>query len=301
MQIFKNHDKKLTLIKEKTFKLEREIQSLFEENLEQIANLKFIKSEFKIQDYRIDTLAYDEEVKAFVIIEYKRDRNFSVIDQGMAYLNLMLSFKADFIIEYNENCQSDLQRKDIDWSQSKVIFVSPAFTNHQKQSSNFKDLPIELWEIKQFENNLLYINTIKKTKAAPNLKISQKENSTLAQVSKEIIVYDEDYHLKDLSEDILELYESFKNAILALSPNLELYPKKFYLAFKENEKNIISIRIQKKSLKLYINAKKGKLDDAKALAKDVSNVGHWATGDYEITLSDTENLEYIMSLVKQVL
>jgi len=102
MQIFSNKNSKLKILKEKPFKLEKEIQSLFEENLETISNLKFVKSEFVIKDYRIDTLAYDTEANAFVIIEYKRERNFSVIDQGITYLNLMLEYQANFIVEYNE-------------------------------------------------------------------------------------------------------------------------------------------------------------------------------------------------------
>lgn len=302
MQIFSNKNSKLNILKEKPFKLEKEIQSLFEENLETISNLKFVKSEFIIKDYRIDTLAYDTEAKAFVIIEYKRDRNFSVIDQGVTYLNLMLEYQANFIVEYNESCQENLKRNQIDWSQSKIIFISPSFTDYQKQSTNFKDLAIELWEIRRFENDLVSINPIKKSKSAPSIKkVQQTKDSALAKVTKELVVYDEDYHLKDKSDDILELYESFKNAILTLSPDLEISPKKLYLAFKQGKNNIVSIRLQNNSLKIWINAKKGNLDDPKKLTKDVSNVGHWATGDYELTVSDTKNLEYIMSLVKQLL
>lgn len=302
MQIFSNKNSKLKILKEKPFNLEKEIQSLFEENLETISNLKFVKSEFVIKDYRIDTLAYDTEANAFVIIEYKRERNFSVIDQGITYLNLMLEYQANFIVEYNESCQENLKRNQVDWSQSKIIFVSSAFTDYQKQSTNFKDLAIELWEIRRFENDLVSINPIKKSKSAPSIKkVRQAKDSALAKVTKELVVYDEDYHLKDRADDILELYESFKNAILILSPDLEISPKKFYLAFKQGKNNIVSIHLQNKSLKMWINAKKDNLDDPKKLTKDVSNVGHWATGDYELTVSDTKNLEYIMSLVKQVL
>ncbi len=80
----------ISQIKEKSFKLEKEIQKLFEQNLSTIMNLEFVKSEFQIKDKRLDTLAYDIQTNAFVIIEYKRDRNISVFDQGITYLNLML-------------------------------------------------------------------------------------------------------------------------------------------------------------------------------------------------------------------
>lgn len=44
-----------------------------------------MQSEFIIKNSRIDTLAFDEESKAFVIIEYKRERNEGVVDQGLIY------------------------------------------------------------------------------------------------------------------------------------------------------------------------------------------------------------------------
>lgn len=302
MQLFNIIHDKLNSIDEQPFKLEKDIQNLFEKNLQTISNLKFVKSEFAVKDYRIDTLAYDTEANAFVIIEYKKGSNLSVIDQGVTYLNLMLEYKANFIIEYNESCKENLKRNQIDWSQSRIIFVAPAFTEYQKQSTNFKDLPIELWEIKKFENNLISINPVKKSKSAPTISNVQKnKNSTLAKVTREIVVYDEAYHLKDHSDDVLELYDSFKNAILTLSPDLEITPQKLYIAFKRGKNNIVSIHLQNKSLKMWINAKKGFLDDPKNITKDVSQLGHWGTGDYEIIVSDSKYLEYIMSLIKQLL
>jgi hypothetical protein len=58
MQLFKNNKQTLSSLKEKPFKLEKDIQRLFEQNLESIANLKLIQSEFTIKSNRIDTLAH---------------------------------------------------------------------------------------------------------------------------------------------------------------------------------------------------------------------------------------------------
>jgi hypothetical protein len=69
---------------------------------------------------------------------------------GYAYLALLLNNKAEFILGYNEYKNQSLKRDDVDWSQSKVIFVSRQFTKYQKQAINFRDLPIELWEISKF-------------------------------------------------------------------------------------------------------------------------------------------------------
>ena len=302
MQIYRTQDQKLVELTETPFRLEKEIQSVFESNLYEFTGLEFIKSEFTIKSNRIDTLAFDPESKAFVIIEYKRDRNYSVIDQGISYLNLMLEYKADFIVEYNESQAKNLKRQDVDWSQSRIIFVSPSFTDFQKQSTNFKDLGIELWEIKRYEGGIISINPMQKTKSAPSIKQVQTESSKeIKTISKEIKQYDEDYHLADKSDDIKELYDQFRDAILNLAPDLEINAKKLYISFKRHKKNYVYIEVYKKLLRLTLNTKIGQLDDSKKLFRDMSNIGHWGVGDYQVDVSDTENLEYILSLIKQLL
>jgi len=290
-------EKKLEYIKEKPFRLEKEIQELTENNLKTIFGLEFVKSEFALNNFRIDTLAFDKEANAFVIIEYKRDKNFSVIDQGYAYLSLMLNNKADFILEFNENLDKTLKRTDVDWSQSRVLFVSPAFTNYQREAINFKDLPIELWEVKRFENTTVSYEQIQKAGAQESIKTISKSDKTIDNVAKEIKVYSEQEHLENASDEIKELYEKFKSAIQNLD-NLEIKPKKKYIAFVAG-RNVIDILPQKKALKMWINMSKGELDDTKGITRDVSTTGHWGNGDYEIQIRDDENLEYILSLVKQ--
>ena len=290
-------EKKLEYIKEKPFRLEKEIQELSENNLKTIFGLEFVKSEFTLNNFRIDTLAFDKEANAFVIIEYKRDKNFSVIDQGYAYLSLMLNNKADFILEFNENLDKTLKRTDVDWSQSRVLFVSPAFTNYQREAINFKDLPIELWEVKRFENTTVSYEQIQKAGAQESIKTISKSDKTIDNVAKEIKVYSEQEHLENVNDEIKELYEKFKSAIQNLE-NLEIKPKKKYIAFVAG-RNVIDILPQKKALKMWINMTKGELDDTKGITRDVSTTGHWGNGDFEIQIKDDENLEYILSLVKQ--
>ncbi|MCB0539738.1 MAG: hypothetical protein KDE33_19640 [Bacteroidetes bacterium] len=300
MIIYNNTGSRLVQVKEKPFKLEREIQSIFESNLQNIMGLLFVKSEFTIKNKRIDTLAYDKQTNAFIIIEYKRDKNYSVVDQGLTYLNLMLQNKAEFILTYNETLKDILHSKDVDWSQSRVAFVSPSFTDNQISASDFKDFGIELWEIKQFENNTISINTIKKSSGAPSIKPLLENSDNLKEVKENIKVYTEEDHFSNGSDYIIELYEKFKSSILNLTDGIEILPQKYYIAFKKGS-NISDIEIQKKSLKIFINAKIGTLDDPKGLVKDVSNIGHRGNGDYQIQIENDKDLEYIMSLIKQVL
>ena len=299
MALYINQTGKLKEVKEKPFKLEKDIQKVFEANLSAIMGLELVKSEFIIKNKRIDTLAYDAQACAFIIIEYKRDKNISVVDQGFTYLSLMLENKADFIVEYNESLKRSLKREDVDWSQTRVAFVSTNFTDNQVQATNFKDIAIELWEVKQFENDTIIINPIKKSNAAESIKPLTQNKEALKKVTEEIKVYTEDEHLSKSSEAIVELYEKFRQGILQLADEIEIKPKKMEIGFRKESKVFTDICILKNSLKIWINLKKGKLDDPKHLAEDVSEKGHWGNGDYQIQVDTDKDLEYIMSLIKQ--
>ncbi len=302
MQLYQSQTNKLLELVEQPFRLEREIQISFEQNLSEFTGLIFVKSEFTIKSNRIDTLAFDPESQAFVIIEYKRERNYSVIDQGVSYLNLMLEYKADFIVEYNESQNKPLKRQDVDWSQSRILFVSPSFTDFQKQSTNFKDLGIELWEIKRYQYDIISVNPLQKAKSAPSIKqVQTSDSEDIQKIAKEIVQYDEDYHLSNKTDDIKELYEQFRDSILGLTSDLEVHAKKMYIALRKSKRNFVYMNVGAKQIRIWLNMPFEKLDDPKKLARDVTNVGHWGNGDCEIIVTDTDNLEYILSLVKQVL
>ena len=302
MSTYKIYTDQLTLIKEKPFKLEKEIQNIVEKNLQTLLGLDFIKTEFSIGTFRIDSLAFDSDKKSFVIIEYKRDKNFSVIDQGYANLSMMLNNKAEFILEYNESKSGTLKRNDVDWSQSKVLFVSPNFTTYQKEAINFKDLPIELWEIKRFTNDTLSFEQIVNRSSKESIK-TVSNSETITTVSKEIKVYSEQDHLENIEDDFLNIYAEIKEFLLSFGEDITIYPKKKTIGFKIGSKVFCDIVMQNKGIRLFLNAKKGTLKDPECITRDVSEVGHWGNGAYEVRFplkSDTE-MDYVFNLLRQTI
>ena len=299
MQLYQLQNTALTEVHENAFKLEREMQAVFEQNLQLLMGLTLVKGEFTIKNKRIDTLAYSTEMNAFVIIEYKRDKNSSVFDQGITYLKLMIENKADFVIEYNERLGKAIKRDDIDWDQSRVAFVSTSFNDNQIQTADFRDFAIDLWEVQRYSNNTLSVNKIKKSKTAESIKAISKQNPD-AKILDQIKVYTEDDLLVAGSDETRELYNKFKDGILNLADDIQVIANKQYIAFRK-ARNIVCMNIQKKQIRMWIGAKAGTLDDAKCIATDVSNTGHWGTGDYEVNVTNDKDLEYIMSLIKQVL
>ncbi len=296
--LYKINNKKLKRVDENKFKNEKELQKLCENNLEEILNLKFISSEFSLGNLRLDTVAYDFEANSFVIIEYKNTKSGSVIDQGYTYLSAMFAHKADFVLEYNIVTDNKCKINDFDWTSSKVAFVSPTFTKYQIQSINFKDLPIELWKIKKYSNDIVLIEEIKPVDTSSNMKsiapkIENDGNFNQIQVAS----YTEEGSLTNASDNMKDLYNEIRDFILDLDDRIVLKPVKHYIGFKLERKTVISVKVQKKSILLWLNTDLNKIIDQKNLFRDVSNVGHQGCGNIEIKIEDKNNIGYIQDII----
>jgi len=299
VKLFRLNKTNLNEVEQIPFKLEKDIQSLVEGNVESIFNLKFIQTELSVDKYRIDSLCFDEENNSFVIIEYKKGSSYSVIDQGYTYLQLLLNNKSDFLLVLSQHFNKVLRMEDVDWSQSRIIFVSPSFNSYQKDSVNFKDLPFELWEIKRYSNDTVVLNQHRSnSKESIETLNPNTSDSTISQVSREVKVYTEERHVEFGSDDLKEIYYDIRERILELGSDIEIVPRKEYIGFKRGS-NVVDIEFQRKQLKFFINMKKGELDDPMNISRDVRTVGHYGNGDYEIRVNKESDLDYLMVLIKQ--
>ncbi len=299
MQIYLNKNGKLEHIKEIGFKLERAMQTVAEKNLWEIFWLDFIQSEFQFNNLRIDTLTFDTETNAFVILEFKMRWQNLDIAQGLAYLSLLLNNNAEFVQKLSILRNKVIKNDEIDWTQSRVIFVSENFTEHQKESINFKDLPISLFEMKQLENWEIIFNEIKARNKTESIKTITKNEWKFIEVTKVIQTYNEEYHTEWKSDEIIELYEKLKQAIFSIDSNIDILYKKLYIAYKINKRNLVDIEIRKNDIKLWINAKKWEINDPFWVSKNVSGIWHWWNWDFEIKIYPDSNIIQILELIQQ--
>ena len=301
MPIYKQSDEKLVPIKEKKLGLEKTIQNLTEKNLDELFSLDFVCTEFPLNNLRIDTLAFDSETKSFVIIEYKKDRNFTIIDQGYAYLALLLNNKADFVLEYNEKCKKNLRKDDIDWSQSKVMFVASSFTKYQQEAIGFQGLPIELWEVKKYDNDLVYFNQIEASSKSENIKTITK-NKDIERVSREIKEYSISDNIKPNWTKARELFDLLSEKILEIDSRIEVKPQKYYIGFGIGTLRVITIRAQSAKLVLeLLRVKPQDLNDPEKRTKYSKNsFKYYGKHITDFYVESEEDIDYATLLVKQV-
>ena len=312
MQLFKSESGELLPIERDAFKLEKDIQSLVEANMDTIFGLEFVSSEFSIAEFRLDSLAYDEQNNSFVIIEYKKGSSYSVVDQGYSYLSTMLNNKADFILEYNEKTGKTLRRDDIDWSSSRVIFVSPSFNSYQKNSVNFRDVPFELWEIKKYEQDLVALSQIESSSTESIDKLSSgNPRSVISQVTSQVKVPTEEEHVAGIGADLMGVWSLLKEK-LSEYDDTSFASKKGYIAWRRGSATVCFIHFRKKNLKIDISRGvsdgKGKtskrfftIDDPKNLTEERNWT--WKSGaeghSYIINLADEETINYVVYLLDQ--
>lgn len=300
MPLYQIKQQKIIQIKPSSFKTERELQKLFEENLETLLGVRFVASEFTTGDRqrgRIDSLGVDQDGTP-VIVEYKKTNKENVINQGLFYLDWLVDHKGDFTLVAQEKLGNDIE---LDWSSPRLILVAESFSEYDKYAVNRIGANIQLWTYRRYSDDFLFLESIY---ATTSQKASRKEEiadaKTTSEEVEDEVIYTLDDHIKGKSEDVKILFDALKERIFALNADGDILekPNKIYVSYKHG-KNFCEVRLQAKELKIWLDIHHTDLDDPKNLGRDVSSIGHYGTGEVETKLGNLAELDDVMDLIEQ--
>jgi predicted transport protein len=301
MPLYQLKQNSVQQIKPSSFKNERELQKLFEENLESLLGARFIASEFTTGDRqrgRIDTLGLDEDGTP-VIIEYKKSSKENVINQGLFYLDWLVDHKGDFTIAAQEALGKDTE---IDWSSPRLILVAESFSEYDKYAVNRIGANIQLWTYRKYGDGFLFLDSIfsNTTQTVSKKGKTVTVNTAEEESNEEITVYTTEDHLKDKPVELKRLFDAFREKIFALNADGDILEKasKIYVSYKHG-KNFCEVAFLANSMKIWLDIPFSDIDDPNKLCRDVSKVGHHGTGHTETKLSNISEIENIMYLVEQ--
>ena len=276
--------------------LEKDIQKIFEENLDEILNITFLASEYSTSfGGRIDSLGIDNN-GAPVIIEYKRTQNENVINQGLSYLRWLLDHQKDFeALVRDEN-----MKIDIDWASPRVICVAESYNKFDLDTADLLPIKIELLKFRIYQNNVLVVEP--ETQQKVRISTSKVfEKSKKEKVVKEKVTYTLDTHLKDINTKTKKIFEAINEKIVALDDSIIIEPKAKYIAYKLAI-NFVDVVVLQSGLKLFLNVPSGELNDPHNIARDLTKpqkIGHWGNGDYEMKLEKIEDIDRVFDLIRQ--
>jgi len=281
--------------------LERSLQTLFERNLDGLLGVRFLASEHRTTNGRIDTLGMDENFSP-TIIEYKRASNENVINQGLFYLDWLMDHRREFEWLVMERYGKDEAAK-VEWSAPRLICIAGDFTRYDEHAVNQISRNIELIRYRRFGDELLLLDLVTTTTASKSLGTEQTAGNTVAPgagvfgPNKSKTVTES---LADADPTLTDLFESTRSFLLALGDDVQERTLKNYFAFTRL-KNFACVEIKPTARKLlvYLKVDPTTIELQPGFTRDVSEIGHYGTGDLEVTLSKAEDLERAKRLFEQ--
>ncbi|MGQ0604987.1 MAG: DUF5655 domain-containing protein [Anaerolineales bacterium] len=303
MPLFAISNHQLAPVEQTNFLAEKTLQELIERNLQTVFNCRFVASEFPTgaqHGGRIDTLALSEDDNP-VIIEYKKVVSSELINQSLYYLAWIHDHKGDFERAVQKSLGNSVE---VDWSDVRVICIAPNYRKYDLYAVQVMEANIKLWTYRLFDNKLLYLEPVVQEDAYSSERgLITDKNPVMVAAGKKAAIsratgsYTFEQHLDGKPDKVRELALVVQEFILGLDPAIEEAPKKLYVAYKISQ-NIACMELQNQRVILYLKLDPKDISPMPAIARDVSNIGHYGTGDVEITLKSEGDFEIAKPFVE---
>jgi len=273
--------------------LERSLQTLFERNLETLLGVRFLASEYPTTNGgRMDTLGIDENGYP-VIIEYKRDRSDNVINQGLFYLDWLMDHRASFELLVRDTF--DKKTADaIEWSAPRLICIAADFNKFDVHAVKQMSRNIELISYQRFGDDLLLLDRLTEVSSGATAASSTSSSGKAHRYKTNA------ESLADADERLINLYADVETFMLGLGDDVVQKTLRFYFAFKRI-KNFACVEVKPSlgELRFYLKVNPDSIELAPGFTRDVRNVGHFGTGDLEVTVKDHADFERAKPLIIQ--
>lgn len=276
--------------------LERPLQKLIENNLNALLGVRLVASEFSTgreHGGRIDTLGLDEN-GCPVIVEYKRESDKNVINQGLFYLDWLVTHHGDFEMKVLEAI-GEKEAKSVEWSGPRLICIAGEFNRYDEYAIKQMNHDIDLIQYAKFGNDLLALEKIGAASSQEGRKsigstkrVPRKGTSTVSDI------------LGGVDADLGDRYEALRAHLVSLGDDVQVTALKGYVAFKRI-KNFVCVQIhtQERKLQTFVKIDPDSIELEKGFTRDVRNVGHWGTGDLEITMKTAADFDRAKPLFKR--
>lgn len=272
--------------------LEKSLQRLIDAHLPSLFGVEFLETEYstgKRHAGRIDTLGIDENGSP-IIVEYKRALNENVINQGLFYLDWLMDHQAEFerLVMRKLGAKAP---KEIDWTSPRLICIAGSFTNYDEHAVQQIDRNIELVRYVRYGDDLLLLEVVnaqrqERTESPSKGKAKAKGGSKRSPESRVVQM------LASADKDLQDVFEALKAFLLALGDDVAMEPKKYYFAFRRMKNFVcVDVRPQTGAILAYVKLDPAQLKLEKGFTRDMREIGHYGTGDLEITISNMDDLE----------
>ena len=304
LKLFKLAANQVTELSVSSMALEKSLQSLIEKHLDTFLGITFLASEFPTGPKtggRMDTLGIDEN-GAPVIIEYKKATNANVINQGLFYLDWLLDHRGDFELLIIKKIGAS-KAANIDWSSPRLLCIAGDFSKYDLYAVGQMQRNIELIRYARYGEDLLALDLINRTSAPASGNGSGTGSGTGSGgsvVPKSGTYKTVSEYLDQADTELTDRFDALKAMIHEMGSDVEMKTLTLYFAFRRL-KNFACVEVHTQTRKLLVFVKHP--DPAsvveKGFARDVTTIGHFGTGNLELTLTSKGDVEKARYLIEQ--
>lgn len=297
VRLFKITDSAVDELQGQTVLLERKLQSLMETHLEVFLGVRFLGTEYftgKTHGGRIDSLGIDEN-DCPVIIEYKRSSGENVINQGLFYLDWLMDHQAEFKLLVQEKIGPGVS-EEIDWSNPRLVCIARDFNKYDEHAVQQINRNIELLRYRWYHEGYLILELVTAvTGTSPSNSIgnSHSTGGTPTSGASQLPANRKsasDY-LTQASTELQNLYRELEAQCVSLGDDVQQKTLKHYAAFKRI-KNFACVEVhpQSERLLVYLKVDPTTVEIEPDFTRDVTNIGHFGTGELEVSITSLEDL-----------
>ncbi|SDV50656.1 DUF5655 domain-containing protein [Chitinasiproducens palmae] len=302
IQLFRLGDGTAIELPSQAAKLEKALQSLIEANMSTFLGVRFLASEYKTGKThrgRIDSLGLDEN-GCPVIIEYKRHSTENVINQGLFYLDWLLDHQAEFRWLVMEKLGKEVAEQ-IEWTGTRLLCIAADFTRYDEHAVQQIPRNIELLRYKLFGEDLLLLELVNAqsvpdaTAVKPAAADTTGEPAAPKSAGKDKSLAEQ---LASASPEIQAIYAQMVSYLMSLGDDVQEKRLKLYTAFRRL-KNFACVIVYTNRMLVTLKLDPASVALQEGFSRDVSQIGHWGTGDLELTIRTPADLDRAKPLLER--
>ncbi|MBD9675644.1 DUF91 domain-containing protein [Pseudomonas sp. PDM18] len=295
LQLFRISNGTASELPSRAAAVEKQLQALIENQMETLLGVRFLATEYttgKTHKGRIDSLGLDEN-GCPVIVEYKRHSNENVINQGLFYLDWLLDHQAEFRWLVMEKL-GKAAAEQIEWGGTRLLCIAADFTRYDQHAVQLIQRNVELIRYKLFGEDLLLLELVNAVSAPTAV----AEPVVVAELSKSSKDKTWQEQLQSAQPEIVALFEQVTSYLNSLGDDVQEKPLRLYVAFRRL-KNFASVVVQNKRLLVFLKLNPDSIALVEDFSRDVRSIGHWGTGDVELSLRTSADLERARHLIER--
>ena len=225
--------------------------------------------------------------------------NENVVTQGLFYLDWLMDHRKDFQSLVMEKFGKE-DAESVDWSAPRLICIAGDFNRYDDHAVKQIQRNIELIRYRRYGSDLLMLDLLAATSVngAPAVATGAPGGEGAGSISAKYKTISA--VMEELDADMVDRFESLRAFLMALGDDVQETTLRFYIAFKRI-KNFACVEFRPTAGKIlvFVKVDPKSVSLESGFARDVSNLGHFGTGDLEITLTKPEDLERAMPLIKR--